>query len=130
MKGYEVTIKECSRELTARERIMFKDTSNAIKLDVAASDPANAITGVVITPVDYAVLSIHNDKLKDNKDYENYVLIDKDGTKYVTGSPSFWSAFSEIADEMSGESEEWSISVYKLDSKNYKDKQFLTCSII
>lgn len=130
MKGYEVTIKECSRELTARERIMFKDTSNAIKLDVAASDPANAITGVVITPVDYAVLSIHNDKLKDNKDYENYVLIDKDGTKYVTGSPSFWSAFSEITDEMAGESEEWSISVYKLDSKNYKDKQFLTCSII
>lgn len=130
MKGYEVTIKECSRELSARERIMFKDTSNAIKLDVAASDPANAITGVVITPVDYAVLSIHNDKLKDNKDYENYVLIDKDGTKYVTGSPSFWSAFSEIADEMAGETEEWSISVYKLDSKNYKDKQFLTCSII
>lgn len=130
MKGYEVTIKECSRELSARERIMFKDTSNAIKLDVAASDPANAITGVVITPVDYAVLSIHNDKLKDNKDYENYVLIDKDGTKYVTGSPSFWSAFSEIAGEMAGESEEWSISVYKLDSKNYKDKQFLTCSII
>lgn len=126
MKGYEVTIKECSRELTARERIMVKDISNAVKLDVAANNPA----GIDITVADYAILSIHNDKAVGDKDYENYVLIDKNGTKYVTGSPSFWSAFSQIADEMAGETEEWSINVYKLDSKNYKDKQFLTCSII
>lgn len=124
MEGYKVTIKESSRDFTARERIMFKDTSNAVKLD-AAADAGN----LVITVVDWAVLNIHNEKAKD-KDYENYMLLGDDGTKYVTGSPSFWSAFGEIADEMAGEQEPWAISVYKLDSKNFSGKQFLTCSIV
>ena len=66
-----------------------------------------------------------------NKDYYNYVIIDKDGTKYVTGSPSFWSSFKEIWDEMREESdEEFSISIYKVPSKNYNGKDFITCSII
>jgi len=125
MEGYKVTIKEVSRNLTARERIMFKDTSNAVKLDEALKDGGN----LIITPADYAVLNIYNEKA-DDKEYENYIIMDTAGTKYVTGSPSFWSAFMEIADEMKGEDEEWSIEVYKMDSKNYKGKQFLTCSIV
>ncbi len=125
MEGYKVTIKEVSRNLTARERIMFKDTSNAVKLDEALGENGT----LVISVADYAVLEIHNDKAED-KDYENYIIMDTNGAKYVTGSPSFWSAFSEIYDEMRGEDEEWSIEVYKMDSKNYKGKQFLTCSIV
>ena len=74
-------------------------------------------------------LSIHNEK-SDNVDYENYVIIDKNGDKYVTGSASFWSSFMDIYNEMQGEEEAWSIKAYKLDSKNYKGKKFLTCSII
>ena len=35
-----------------------------------------------------------------------------------------------IYDEMYGEEETWAIKAYKLDSKNYKGKKFLTCSII
>lgn len=124
MEGYKVTIKHCSRELTARERVMVKDTSNAIKLDEAA----NADNGVDISVLFYAVLNVHNEK-SDDKDYENYLLIDTDGKKYVTGSPSFWSAFMDIADEMEGEGD-FTINVYKLDSKNYKGKRFLTCSIV
>lgn len=125
MTGYNVTIKEVSKELTARERIMLKDTTNAIKLDEAANggDP------LVITPAAFAVLSIHNEK-SDNVDYENYIVMDTNGNKFVTGSPSFWASFMEIWEEMMGEDEEYSIEVYKRDSKNYKGKQFLTCSII
>lgn len=123
MEGYKVNIISASKELTARERIMLKDTSNAMKLDKAVEN------GSIVIKVDtYAVLAIHNEKSKD-KDYENYIIIDTDGVKYVTGSPSFWSAFTEIADEMEGVDEEWAIEVYKLDSKNYAGKQFLTCSI-
>ena len=59
-----------------------------------------------------------------------YVIIDKNGDKYVTGSLSFWNSFMDIYTEMLGEDEEWSIKAYKLDSKNYKGKKFLTCSII
>lgn len=124
MVGYLVEIKETSRELTAKQRIALKDISNAFKLDAICDENA-----VIIDPVDYAVLSIHNEK-SDNVDYENYVIIDKNGDKYVTGSPSFWSAFMDIYTEMQGEEEEWSIKVYKLDSKNYKGKKFISCSII
>lgn len=125
MTGYSVSIKEVSKELTARERIMLKDTTNAIKLDEAT----NGETPLVITPVAFAVLSIHNEK-SDNVDYENYIIMDTNGTKFVTGSSSFWTSFMEIYEEMKGEDEEYSIEVYKRDSKNYKGKQFLTCSII
>ena len=124
MTGYSVEITETSRELSAKQRIALKDTSDAIKLDIACDENA-----VIIEPADYAILAIHNEK-SDNVDYVNYVIIDKNGDKYVTGSASFWNAFTDIYLEMKGEDEDWSIKVYKLDSKNYKGKKFLTCSII
>lgn len=124
MTGYAVEIKETSKELSAKERIALKDTSDAIKLDVACDTEA-----IVITPVAYAVLGIHNEK-SDNKDYENYIIMDEAGNKYVTGSASFWNSFMDIYNEMVNETESWSIKAYKLDSKNYKGKKFLTCSII
>lgn len=125
MAGYSVDIRESSKELTARERIRMKDTTNAIKFDdVVSNEP------FVLKPVGYAVLAIHNEKSQDNKDYYNYVIISDDGNKYITGSTSFWTSFIDIWNDMSGEEEEYSIEVYKMDSKNYKGKQFLTCSII
>ena len=123
MIGYEVTIKEASMELSAKERIRLKDTTNAIKLDTATDNAP-----ITITPKAYAILSIHNEK-SDNVDYLNYIIVDKDGNKYVTGSESFWSSFKSIWDEMETEAEEWELEIYKLDSKNYKGKKFLTCSL-
>lgn len=124
MNGYSVKIIETSRELTAKERIKLKDTTNAIKLDEATQSGEP----IIIYPNMYAILAIHNEK-SDNVDYENYVIVDKSGDKYVTGSQSFWTSFIEIAEEMNGESEEWGIKVYRMPSKNYKGKEFLTCSI-
>lgn len=124
-KDYEVKIKSTSKELTARERVMLKDTRNAIKLDEAVSG-----TPLVISPNYYAVLDIHNEKSKEDKDFENYIVVDTDGNKYVTGSTSFFEAFTEIVEEMDGTGEEYQIEIYKLDSKNYKGKQFITCSIV
>ena len=123
MEGYSVTVVESSRELTAKERIKVKDTANAIKLDEATQKDT-----IVIAPDMYAVLEIHNEKSSD-KEYHNYVIVDKDGTKYVTGSSSFWTSFKDIYDEMSGESEDYSIKVYRVPSKNYTGKTFITCSI-
>lgn len=124
-KDYEVKIKSTSKELTARERVMLKDTRNAIKLDEAVSE-----TPLVISPDYYAVLDVHNEKSKEDKDFENYIVVDTDGNKYVTGSHSFYEAFTEIVEEMDGTGEEYQIEIYKLDSKNYKGKQFITCSIV
>ncbi len=124
MEGYKTEIVESSKELTGKQKLIFKDLSNAVKLDSAAEGQS-----LVITPVDYAVIKVHNEK-SENPDYNNYVIVDKGGTKYVTGSPSFWDAFTDIWTAMADEDEEYQIEVYKLDSKNYKGKQFLTCSII
>lgn len=124
MNGYSVEIKETSKVLSAKERIALKDTSSATKLDLACDDGE-----VAITPVAYAILSVHNEK-SDNKDYEQYIIQDKSGEKFVTGSASFWNSFMDIYTEMENEDEEYSIIAYKLDSKNYSGKKFLTCSII
>lgn len=125
MEGYSVKIVESSRELTAKERIQLKDLSTAKALDEVIESNER----IVISPVAYVVLQVHNEK-SDTKDYEKYVIIDKDGTKYSTGSQPLWSTYQNIADEMEGESEDWSIVVFSLPSKNYKGKSFLTCEII
>lgn len=124
-KDYEVKIYSVSKELTARERVMLKDTRNAVKLDEAVTD-----TPLVISPAYYAVLDVHNEKSKEDKDFQNFVVVDTAGNKYVTGSSSFFEAFTEIVEEMSGTGEDYEIEIYKLDSKNYKGKQFITCSIV
>lgn len=124
MNGYSVKITESNVELSAKQRITLKDTSNAVKLDEACDAGK-----VVFSPEKWAVLSIHNEN-SDNKDYEVFIIEDSNGTKYVTSSRSFWNAFIDIEEEMAGEAEAWSITVYKLESKNYKGKKFITCSIV
>lgn len=124
MNGYSVKIGFCSKELSARDRVAIKDTTNAVALDEATKE------GKVIIDMDfYAQLCVHNEKSED-KDYDKYVIVDKDGTKYVTGSQSFVSALEEIVDEMADSGEEYQLEVYRMPSKNYKGKEFLTCSIV
>ena len=123
MNGYSVSINESSRELTAKQSVALKDTTGAVKLDEATQ-----VEPVIINVDMYAVLGIHNEK-SENPDYENYIVVDKDGTKYVTGSSSFWSSFIDIFTEMEGEDEAWTLKVYRVPSKNYKGKDFITCSI-
>lgn len=125
MREFEVTIKETSRELTGRERIMVKDTLNAIGIDEATQGGA-----VEIAPEFYAVLAVHNEYAKGDKDYDQLVIVTGEGEKYYTGSQSFIEAFLSIASEMEGEPEAWKVSAYRVPSKNYSGKEFLSCSII
>lgn len=118
-----VKIAECSKELTARERLMLKDTTNANKLDTLLNDEAE----VIIEPAMYATLNVVFDTPDEGEDYEQYVIIDNDGNKYVTGSQSFWNAFMDIVEEMGDEPFE--IVAYRKDSKNRPGKYFITCSI-
>ena len=122
--GYSVTIRECSRELTAKERIKLKDTSDAIKLDNATQ-----VESVTINPDMFAILDIHNER-SENKDYTVYIIVDENGQKYITGSESFWNSFSNIYDDMRGETEDWAIKAYRKPSRNREGKDFITCSIV
>lgn len=125
MTGYSVKVVECTKDLTAKERVKIKDTTNAIKLDDATQGGA-----IVIAYAYHAVLAIHNEKL-DDPDYRQYIVVDTAGNKYVTGSESFFTAMTEIVDEMSAAGEtDYELEVYRMDSKNYKGKQFITCSIV
>jgi len=126
MEGFSAKIVSTSKELTPKERIKIKDLTNAIGLDGAVTDDVP----LMITPVLWAELEIHNEKSKD-KDYKKYILVDGAGTKYATGSESFWSAFKSIVSELAecGEDDGFTIEVYRLPSKNYSGKSFLTCSL-
>ena len=124
MEGYKVTVRYASLDnLSARERIMLKDTSDCVSLDSATTDGI-----VTLKPEFYAVLDVHNEDAKGDKDYTQYIVVDADGTKYITGSESFYSSFIDIAEEM--DNEPYEIKVYRKPSKNYSGKDFITCSII
>lgn len=128
--NYSATITEASRELTAREKVMYKDTQNAFSLlDMAEDAKRNNAKAIISNVTDYVIIDVHNEK-SDDVDYKNYLIIDGDGQKYVTGSESFWNAFMAIYTEMEGETEPWGIELNLLESKNYKGKYILTCSLV
>lgn len=128
--NYSATISDASMELSARDRVKYKDTQNAISInDFAESCKAEGGKAIIDDIKGYVVLDIHNDK-SDDKDYKNYVILDGDDQKYVTGSTPFWNAFIDIYTEMANETEPWSIEINLLPSKNYKGKSVLTCSLI
>lgn len=128
--NYSATITESSRELTARERIMYKDTQNAVSLlDLAENAQATGDKAIITDVKDYIKINVHNDK-SDDKEYMNFVIVDGAGEKYVTGSQSFVNSFMDIYEEMKNETESWGIQLNLLASKNYKGKYILTCSLI
>ena len=130
MKGYTSTVREVSKDISVKEKIMLKDTSNAISIDTLTQEASFNNEKVLIDVDYYAILDIHNEK-SDNKDYINFIIVDKSGNKYVTGSESFITTFTDIYEEMKGAGEEnITIEIYRKESKNYKGKDFITCSIV
>lgn len=127
-KGYKVEIVEASRDFTVREKLAMKELGNAVGIDMALDETDS----LIISPADYAVLAIHNDKAKGDKDYKKFVVIDTAGTKYVTGSESFFRNFMDIYETMKVEApgEEYQIECYKRPSKNYSGKNFISCSMV
>lgn len=123
MEGYSVKIIEASKELTPLERVRLKDTSDCKQLDSIEPDQE-----LIISVKSFAVLEIHNEK-SDNKDYNNYIIESSDGEKYVTGSESFWTTFKDIYNELA-DVEGWGLKIYKMPSKNYNNKYFITCSAV
>ena len=125
---YTVTVIEASRELTPKEKVSLKNSNGAIKLDEATKSG-----DALLKPCGYAVLAIHNEKSAD-KDYEQYVIFDVSGEKYITGSKSFFETFMDIYSELNSETgeqlEEYSLRVFRKPSKNYKGKEFITCDVI
>lgn len=129
MQGYSVEITDTSKELSAKERVKIKDTSNAVDLDKATQSDGGPVN--VVIDYDYHVmLQIHNEK-SDNKDYKKIVIVDKNGNKFTTGSESLITSLLDIVKEMKEcDEDDFQVEVYRKDSKNYQGRQFLTCSLV
>lgn len=125
-RNYSVSIITASRELSVQEKVKLKDTRDAESLEKLSREGA-----VIVHVTGYTELAIHNEKSED-KDYEQYMLIGSNGEKYITGSSTFYNTFRDIWDELQDEKmpvEGWAIKVYQLPSKNFKDRNFVTCSL-
>ena len=125
---FNVEIIECSTpvsELSPRERLKLKDVSNAVSFDTAVPDGET----LKITPTGYAILKVHNDHAKGDKDYTQTIVIDANGTKYITGSQSFYNSFIDIWAELAQDDEPFDIEVFRKPSKNYAGKSFITCTV-
>lgn len=125
-RTYAAKLVRSTRELSAKERVAVKMFIGAEQLDELTQRDENA----VLIDIDYvAVVEVYNEK-SDNKNYNKYVYVDKDGTMYISGSETLYRTYEEIAEEMEGENEPWSIKVIRRESKNYKGKDFLTCMLV
>lgn len=103
-------------------------TNSAKKLEELVPEPGNGdflLEGIA----NYARVAIHNEKARENKDYERLVIFTDDGGAFYTGSPTFSDRFTQIMELMEGESG-WALSCEKGKSNNYKGKTFLTCKVV
>ncbi len=129
-KTYKSEVVDSSKELTAKERIQLKDLTDGTNLNELVSSAGHVDISIDFT----ATVEVHNEKAE-HKDYTVYVYMDKDGTKYYSGSETLANRISEIADELADDgisiSDEGIIlQVYGRDSKNFAGRQFLTAKLL
>lgn len=113
-------------DLTPVERVKICDTSSCIKFDDVCK-----VDTVTIDVDWYAVLEVHNDLSTDRTDYENIVVVDKSGERYVTGSESFMGAFEDIYEQLENLNalDQMRVEVYQQESKKRQGKYFITCRL-
>lgn len=133
MNGYKAVVKESLKGLTAREKIAIKALNDVTELN----DLVTPEQAIMINIDNVVTVQVHNEK-SDNQDYNKYVYIDKDGTKYVSGSEPLYTTVKDIlsdiedaiADGEMDETEDITIKVMKKESANYKGQMFLTAELI
>lgn len=133
MNGYKAVVKESVKGLTAREKIAIKALNDVTELN----DLVTPEQAIMINLDNVVTVQVHNEK-SDNQDYNKYVYIDKDGTKYVSGSEPLYTTVKDIlsdiedaiADGEMDEIEDITIKVMKKESANYKGQMFLTAELI
>lgn len=128
MEGYKAKVVASWKELSVKEKIAYKETDSFTKLDEVVTPE----TPLVISLDNYITVEVDNPKAEQTK-YNQYIVVAGDGEVYVTSSDTFDSSISDKLDEIAdaeGEMGDWQLKIYKRESKNFKGKYFLTCSII
>ena len=124
---YNTKITQTSRELSIQEKFLIKDFKDAIGLDTVVTEDSSLLLDVDVI----AEVAIHNEKAKQDKDYNTIVILTKDGTKYTTSSSSVRDAISDIMSDLADEGvTDYKIKIFKKPSKNYAGKSFMTASVV
>lgn len=125
---YTVSIVSSSQTMSKRDEVKVMSRANEIKIEDAFNDTDGQL---VIAPVGYVELAIHNERAKNaNKDFNVFVVLGKDGNYYSTGSGSFKEAFVNIYNAMKDDPDPWEIGIDRKPSRNYAGKYFYTCHLI
>ena len=127
--NYTVTVAECGgQELT-------KKMKAAISTNLSSCADIGELTqgdnSLVLNVGGYAIVSIHNERSKGEKDYDKLIIISTDGHMFITGSPSCVETFRAIWDAMEGEDPTgWGVEFFQMPSQNFKGKSFITCKVV
>ena len=122
-RSYSVQIVASSKELTKTEKVKFKDTTTCIRVDDASKEKT-----LIFRPDFWVEIEVHNENATTDKDYKQLIIVDTDGNKYITGSKNFRETFLDIFTDLYGE--DYEVQVVRKPSKNFKNKEFLTCAIV
>lgn len=130
-RNYKAEVTYSTRELTAREKIKFKDTTSAIALDdVVTVDKPIELTIDTVVKISVENGAIKSDDGKD-KEYDVLVFTTDNGDVYKTSSPSFETSIIDIFDELQelNDTDPVTVRIFKKPSKNFNG-EFITCSLI
>ena len=130
-RNYKAEVTYSTRELTAREKIKFKDTTSAIALDdVVTVDKPIELTIDTVVKISVENGAIKSDDGKD-KEYDVLVFTTDTGDVYKTSSPSFETAIIDIFDELQelNDTDPVTVRIFKKPSKNFNG-EFITCSLV
>lgn len=127
-KSYEANITFEFQPLSKIDKVGLL-TGSAQKLEELVPEPGAGGSFILEGITNYAKVHIHNEKARDNKDYDRLVIFTDDGHSYYTGSQTFCDRFEDIVSLMFGE-DNWGIECFKGESTNYKGKSFLSCRVV
>ena len=130
-RNYKAEVTYSTRELTAREKIKFKDTTSAIALDdvVTVDKPIELTIDTVVK------ISVENGAIKGDdgmdKEYDVLVFTTDIGDVYKTSSPSFETSIIDIFNELQelNDTDPVTVRIFKKPSKNFNG-EFISCSLV
>lgn len=120
---YKSELVEGTREFTPIQILGMEDTVDM--------EPINDLENNYLFPpvTGYAIFKVHNDML-DDPDYETFVLITTEGNFY-TSSKSFTDSVKHIWDILKpADGQEVKLKLKRIPSKNYKDREILSCKCV
>lgn len=129
MSNYDVRVSECGGvELSKKMKAAIStNLSSCIDLGEVTRGEAS----LTINIAGYAVVDIHNERSKGEKDYKKLIIVSTDQQMFITGSPSCMETFIAIWDAMDGEDPEtWAVEFFQMPSQNFKGKSFITCKVV